>query len=381
MPRKKKETAKQKADNDALLAELEDLIIEDTKKPLASSNGFFDIELDSDLNTDFDDSDSYEDEDEDIDEVVDSFTMFAKEALNHSVLTAEQEVELFNKMNNAKTEEMRRYWRNEIVNSNYKLVVSIVRKSFKNRITTTLGFQDLVNEGVLGCMRAADKFDVSMNCKFSTYATRWIRKFIQVALAKNGGLPVPEYHLLTRIKAIETAFEAKHSRNPTVSELAELADTTPAKVELLLRASESALSLNQIYNTQAKDNSNSEGSSLEDFFPDPDVDVEASVMLSADKAVLHNLIVTYLNDETRTFMQMRYGLDGFPVLGYSKIAEIRKCSPEYVRQRVYKGTALIAYINKTGHLPDKRNPDKAIKHKTRKPRKTNNADTPVAENV
>ena len=123
--------------------------------------------------------------------------------------------------------------KDEMTNSNLRLVISIARRS-ANR---GLAFSDLVQEGNLGLMRAVDKFDHRRGYKFATYATWWIRQAVTRALADQGRVirvPVHTYEKLGQIQRHVRTFHAEHGRDPTPGELSLLANMPIDQVKRLL---------------------------------------------------------------------------------------------------------------------------------------------------
>ncbi len=131
--------------------------------------------------------------------------------------------------------------RNRLVAANLRLVVSIARKY----IGTGMPLADLIQEGNLGLLKAAEKFDPSRG-RFSTYATWWIEQAIQRALAQQGHalrLPVHAGDDLRRLRRAREHFLQETGREPTEEELADELGMTPEKVHCLLRGAQQAVSL------------------------------------------------------------------------------------------------------------------------------------------
>lgn len=132
--------------------------------------------------------------------------------------------------------------RHKLIESNSRLVISIAKK-YRNR---GVPFSDLIQEGNLGLMRAAEKFDYKRGFKFSTYATWWIRQSISRALADQGRmirLPVHASDKVNRMGSIAQRLEQELGRPATLIELAKELETTPEKVARLMERARAPLSL------------------------------------------------------------------------------------------------------------------------------------------
>ena len=132
--------------------------------------------------------------------------------------------------------------RAHLIKANTRLVVSIAKRYMGQGVP----FLDLIQEGNLGLMKAVDKFDYRRGCKFSTYATWWIRQSITRALAQQGRVIRLPSHVGDRIrKMYRTAqqLEQRSGQRPTMGEIAVQMGTTPARVRWLIRVSRRPLSL------------------------------------------------------------------------------------------------------------------------------------------
>src|SRR6266480_6573555 len=158
-------------------------------------------------------------------ETTDSFQLFLNQASRYPLLTREQEVELAKRIERGDLAAKER-----LINSNLRLVVKFARR-FEGH---GLSREDLVQEAMLGLIRAAEKFDWRRGYKFSTYAVLWIKQSIQRGL-DNSGRPVRiPAHVAQRertVNRIEAELRARADRDPTDEEIAEKAELPLAEVK------------------------------------------------------------------------------------------------------------------------------------------------------
>src|SRR5438093_2212978 len=169
----------------------------------------------------------------------DALQLFLNEAGKWPLLTAEEEVELSKRIERGELEAKER-----MINSNLRLVVSIAKKYQGNEMPLL----DLIQEGILGLIRATEKFDWRRGYKFSTYATFWIRESIQRGLANKGRtirLPVHIGQRERKIARAERELSAKLGRDPTDEEVAEAAELGLAEVREIQDAARAVTSLDR----------------------------------------------------------------------------------------------------------------------------------------
>src|SRR5919107_4870152 len=173
------------------------------------------------------------------DVTTDSLQLFFNAARKYPLLTAAEEVELAQRIEKGDVDA-----KDRMINSNLRLVVSVARKYQGHGLS--LG--DLVQEGMLGLIRATEKFDWRRGFKFSTYATLWIRQAIQRGLentSRTVRLPVHIAQRERKISRIHRELNAKLEREPTDEEIAEIADLTPEEVAEIRKAARPVVSLDQ----------------------------------------------------------------------------------------------------------------------------------------
>src|SRR5437773_1383286 len=167
----------------------------------------------------------------------DSLQLFLKDIGRVDLLTAAQEVELAKRIERGDHRA-----KQEMVEANLRLVVSIAKR-YRNQ---GLPFLDLIQEGTIGLVRAAEKFDYRKGFKFSTYATWWIRQAVARAIADKGRtirMPVHVVEKLNRIMRSERKLRAERGREPTTEEIARDLDMSLEEVEHIRRSAQTPVSL------------------------------------------------------------------------------------------------------------------------------------------
>src|SRR5215217_6896600 len=172
-------------------------------------------------------------------ELEDSLQLFFNEARKHPLLTAEEEVELAKRIEKGELEA-----KDRMINSNLRLVISVARK-YQGQ---GLPLGDLIQEGMLGLIRAVEKFDWRKGFKFSTYGTLWIRQAIGRGLANSGRTVRLPVHIVARARKISDAerkLAVDLGRQPTEEEIAAAVELPLAEVADIRRADRGPTSLNQ----------------------------------------------------------------------------------------------------------------------------------------
>jgi RNA polymerase primary sigma factor len=226
----------------------------------------------------------------------DSLQLFLNEAGRYPLLTAAQEVELAKRIEAGDKEA-----KDLLVNSNLRLVVSIAKKYQGHGLTLL----DLIQEGIIGLIRAAEKFDWRKGFKFSTYATWWIRQAVQRGVANKARVIRIPVHIVEReqkISRAERELVAKLERAPTDAEVAEQAKLPIKQVREVRAAARAVASLDR---PVGEDDSASYGDlfASEEKTPDEQVEVELT------EQALHDAVAD-LPEREQKILNLRYGLSG-----------------------------------------------------------------------
>jgi RNA polymerase primary sigma factor len=249
----------------------------------------------------------------------DSLQLFLKEIGRVRLLTAAQEVELARRI-----ERGDQAAKVHMIEANLRLVVSIAKR-YRNQ---GLPFLDLIQEGTIGLVRAAEKFDYRKGFKFSTYATWWIRQAVARALADKGRtirMPVHVVEKLNKILRTERKLRAERGREPTSQEIADDLDMTLEEVESIRRTAQAPVSLEK----PVGDDDDSEfGHFIEDDSePLPD-DV-------ADQTLRNETLTRVLGmlaDRERRILELRYGLNGEAPCTLDEVGRAFNVTRERIRQ-------------------------------------------------
>jgi RNA polymerase primary sigma factor len=226
----------------------------------------------------------------------DAMSLFLQEVARHPLLTREQEVELAKRIERGDLQA-----KEQLVNSNLRLVISNARK-YQG---LDLPLLDLIQEGILGLIRATEKFDYRKGYKFSTYATFWIRESIQRAIANRARtirIPVHIGQRERKIGRVQRELQARLGREPTDEEIAGEAELSVREVQEARQAARVVTSLDR---PVGEEEDTSLGALIESGDPTPDEEVEIALQQDAVRNALERL-----PEREREVVRLRYGIDG-----------------------------------------------------------------------
>jgi len=251
--------------------------------------------------------------------LIDSLQLFLKNIAKVDLLTAAQEVGLAKRIERGDLGA-----KQQMVEANLRLVVSIA-KNYRNQ---GLPFLDLIQEGTIGLVRAAEKFDYRRGFKFSTYATWWIRQAVARALADKARtirMPVHVVEKLNKIVRSERKLRAELGREPTSAEIGKELELTTDEVEHVRHSAQTPVSLEKPVGDE-------DGSEFGYFLTDenqelPDEAAEATMRKETLEKILHTL-----SSRQRRVLELRFGLDGQHPQTLDEVGRTFNVTRERIRQ-------------------------------------------------
>jgi RNA polymerase primary sigma factor len=249
----------------------------------------------------------------------DSLQLFLKDIGRVPLLTAAQEVELSKRIERGDHRA-----KQQMVEANLRLVVSIA-KNYRNQ---GLPFLDLIQEGTIGLVRAAEKFDYRKGFKFSTYATWWIRQAVARALADKARtirMPVHVVEKLNKISRAERKLIGELGHDPTADEIARELEIDREEVEQIRRSAQAPVSLEKPVGDE-------EESEFGHFLADHSVALPDEAAETTLRKETLKRILGALSPRERRVLELRYGLDGQHPRTLDEVGRTFNVTRERVRQ-------------------------------------------------
>ena len=254
------------------------------------------------------------------------------------LLTTEEEVKLAQRIRNDDREALER-----LVCANLRFVVSVA-KQYQNQGLT---LPDLINEGNIGLIKAAEKFDETRGFKFISYAVWWIRQSILQALAEQSRmvrLPLNQVSAVSRINKLIMKFEQEHERKPSADELSELIDETPEKIRDSLRANGRPMSMDAPLG-------DGDDSTLLEVISDDNMPSTDGRMIDTSLATEIDRMLDTLDEREKTIVEMCFGINNREMT-LEEISEKFGLSRERVRQIREKALLKLRHSNKKSLLQE-----------------------------
>ena len=248
-----------------------------------------------------------------------SLDKYLQEIGREQLLPVEEEVELSQRIRKGDRRAL-----DKLVRANLRFVVSVA-KQYQNQ---GLSLPDLINEGNVGLIKAAEKFDETRGFKFISYAVWWIRQTILQALAEQSRivrLPLNQVSAVNKITKAMTKFEHEYERKPSADELAELVNELPEKISDSLRASGRHVSVDAPF-IEGEENS------LLDVMVNTDSPMADKGLVSESLSTEIDRALGVLNEREKQIIERSFGINNQPEMTLEEIGETFGLTRERVRQ-------------------------------------------------
>lgn len=249
----------------------------------------------------------------------DILTRYVNEDCNTTPLSSSEEITLIKKYHDGDLNARRR-----IVESNLRFVIKLAM-NYRNQ---GLSLADLIQEGCVGLIEALDKFDLSKNCRLITYASWWIRLYMQRSIEQKSrqvNLPINKLEILRKVRAFETNFIAQNGRMPYLDEIASALDIEEKK-------------LNEVYDNtptfQTLHHRDEEHPGMERVLIDEDATDARTSIWSEEAEEILAMVMNHLTPRERDVLTHRFNLNGSnrKKLSLRKVGQILGLSAEGVRR-------------------------------------------------
>lgn len=263
---------------------------------------------------------------------VESIGLYFKDVSRNKVLSAEEESKLYSEIKKGNKKAI-----DKLITSNLRFVISVAKKYQGNGLSLV----DLIQEGNLGLIKAAEVFDPDRGIKFISYAVWWIRQSIMKALSDQSRtirLPLNQISCLSKVNKVSEKFEQTHNRKPSVNELEDIINIPANKLNMSMALTGSTVSLD----SKIKDDSES---TLVDIIPDSckpsDYDTGKNDLPRTIRTILDTL-----SNRDSDIIRMAFGIDMFPMpltevaskfgIGYERARQLQQAALKKIREKYYK---------------------------------------------
>lgn len=246
---------------------------------------------------------------------------YLKDISQESLLTPEEEVELSQRIRTGDEAAAEK-----LVKANLRFVVSVA-KQYQNR---GVSLQDLINEGNLGLIKAAHRFDETRGFKFISFAVAWIRQSIMQAVSEQSRivrLPMNKVNALTKIHNTASAMEQELKRQPSVDEIAQKLDIKKEVIDMLLSAGSRNVSLDEPYDDDGEN-------TMVDYFVSDDEDnrTDNAIERKLNEKAIKQSLENSLSEKERRIVSLYFGIGVSREYSLEEIAILLDMSRERTRQ-------------------------------------------------
>ena len=266
------------------------------------------------------------------DRSIESIGLYFKDVSKSKILSKEEEAKLYSEIKKGNKKAIEK-----LITANLRFVISVAKKYQGNGLSLV----DLIQEGNVGLIKAAELFDPDRGIKFISYAVWWIRQSIMKALSDQSRtirLPLNQISCLSKVNKISEKFEQAHNRKPSVNELEDIINIPANKLNMSMALTGSTVSLD----SKIKDDSES---TLVDIIPDSckpsDYDTGKNDLPRVIRAILNTL-----SNRDSDILRMAFGIDMFPMplteiaskfgIGYERARQLQQAALKRIRGKYYK---------------------------------------------
>ena len=266
------------------------------------------------------------------DRSIESIGLYFKDVSKSKILSKEEEAKLYSEIKKGNKKAIEK-----LITANLRFVISVAKKYQGNGLSLV----DLIQEGNVGLIKAAELFDPDRGIKFISYAVWWIRQSIMKALSDQSRtirLPLNQISCLSKVNKISEKFEQAHDRKPSVNELEDIINIPANKLNMSMALTGSTVSLDN----RIKEHSES---TLVDIIPDSckpsDYDTGKNDLPRTIRAILDTL-----SNRDSDIIKMAFGIDMFPMpltevaskfgIGYERARQLQQAALKKIKEKYYK---------------------------------------------